>query len=85
MCILCHCVQNKTFDHEGLKAFKLLKASKYSADDLVSNVHARHISANDFVAIKPHCLSSLKASATYFTVMRLCADCCVQLLIMKGW
>ena len=72
MCILCHCVRNNTFDQEGLKAFKLLKASKYFTDDLVSNVHARHISANDLVAIKPHCLSSLKASATYLCDEVMC-------------
>ena len=63
--------RNKTFDREGLKAFKLLKAYKYFADNLVRNVHAGHIPADDLVAIKAHCLSSLKASTTYFTFLAL--------------
>ena len=57
----------KTFDHECLKVFRSLKACEYFADDLVRNVHAGHIPANDLVAIKAHCLSPLKASTTYFT------------------
>ena len=64
---------NKTFNCESLKAFKLLKAYKYFADDLVRNVHAGHIPANDLVAIKAHCLSSLKASTTYFTFLAMCS------------
>ena len=63
--------RNKTFDRESLKAFKSLKAYKYFADDLVRNVHAGHIPANDLVAIKAHCLSSLKASTTYFTFLAM--------------
>ena len=63
--------RNKTFDREGLKAFKSLKAYKYFADNLVRNVHAGHIPADDLVAIKAHCLSSLKASTTYFTFLAL--------------
>ena len=62
---------NKTFDRESLKAFKLLTAYKYFADDLVRNVHTGRIPANDLAAIKAHCLSSLKASTTYFTFLAM--------------
>ena len=34
-------------------------------------MHAGHIPANDLVAIKAHCLSSLKASTTYFTFLAM--------------
>ena len=44
----------------------MLKAYKYFADDLVRNLHAGHIPANDLGGIKAHCLSSFKASTTYF-------------------
>ena len=61
--------RNKTFDCESLKAFKSLKEHKYFVEDLVRNVYACHIPANDLAAIKAHCLSSLKASTTYFTFL----------------
>ena len=70
---------NKTFDCESLKAFKSLKEYKYFAEDLVRNVYACHIPANDLVAIKAHCLSSLKANTTYFTF--LLSDGMVKLLL----
>ena len=34
-------------------------------------MHAGHIPANDLVAIKAHCLSSLKASTPYFTFLAM--------------
>ena len=34
-------------------------------------MHAGHIPAYDLVAIKAHCLSSLKASTTYFTFLAM--------------
>ena len=57
---------NNTFDRESLKTFRLLKAYKYFADDLVRNLHAGHIPANDLGGIKAHCLLSFKTSTTYF-------------------
>ena len=60
---------NKTFNRENLKAFRSLKTCKYFADDLDRYVHAGHISANDLVAIKAHCLSSLRARTTHFTFL----------------
>ena len=53
------------------KAFRSFMAYKYFAGRLVRNAHAGHIPANDHVAIKAHCLSSLKASTTYFTFLAM--------------
>ena len=62
---------NKTFNRENLKAFRSLKTCKYFADDLVRYVHTGHIPANDLIAIKAHCLSSLWASTTHFTFLAM--------------
>ena len=66
--------REKEFDRESLKAFKSLKAYKYFADGLVTNVFLAELQLESppeqdheekVVAVKCSCFSSLKAKATY--------------------
>ena len=59
--------KEKTFDKDSMNAFKSLKAYKYFADGLISNVWTCHMQqeGRDEVVIKGYCCSSLKAKATY--------------------
>ena len=65
--------QEKEFDRESLKAFKSLKAYKYFADGLVTNVSVAELDSEfpakeddkEVIAVKCCCFSSLKAKTTY--------------------
>ena len=65
--------QEKEFDRESLKAFKSLKAYKYFADGLVTNVSVAELDPEfpakeddkEVIAVKYSCFSSLRAITTY--------------------
>lgn len=58
--------KEKTFDEEGMKAYKSLKAYKYFADGYIRNVWAGEPQEqDDAVVVRCHCFSSLKAKKVY--------------------
>ena len=58
--------KEKTFDEEGMKAYKSLKAYKYFADGYIRNVWAGEPQEqDDAVVVRCHCFSSLKANKVY--------------------
>jgi len=67
--------KEKTFDEEGMKAYKSLKAYKYFADSYIRNVWAGEpLEQDDAVVVRCHCFSSLKAKKV----------CVVHLVVKKS-